>query len=38
MDHCRLAWLPEENLLRYEMTEAYYSIRDVLLPLFLNLE
>ncbi len=37
-DHDRIAWVPVENLLRYDMTEADHPIRDALVQMFLNLE
>ena len=37
-DHDRVAWVPVENLLRYDMTEADHPIRDELVRMFLNLE
>ena len=33
-DHDRIAWVPVENLLRYDMTEADHPIRDALVRLF----
>jgi hypothetical protein len=37
-DHDRIAWVPVENLLRYDMTEADHLIREALVRLFLNFE
>ena len=37
-DHDCIAWLPVENLLCNDMTEADHTIRDALVRLFLNLE
>jgi len=37
-DHDRIAWVPVENLLRYDMTGADQPIRDELVIMFLNLE